>query len=110
MVTGTKVMHHIHKRKTYEPYPHKDKTKRVVDRVAYIAGMLGPLMAFPQLINIWIYKNASGVSAFSWGAFFIAAIFWLIYGVVHKEKPLIFMYSLWALLDGLIMVGAIIYG
>ncbi|HJO01876.1 MAG: PQ-loop domain-containing transporter [Candidatus Woesearchaeota archaeon] len=107
-------LHHFHIRKRvhqkHESYPHPHKWKRFMDKAIYVAGVFGPLMTLPQLTKIWIEKNAAGVSVISWASYLIAAIFWLIYGIMHKEKPIIFAYSLWIGLEILIVVGTIIYG
>jgi uncharacterized protein with PQ loop repeat len=110
MVEG---LHHFHRRKRiherHEPYPHPDKWKRFVDRAIYFMGAFGVVMTIPQGAKIWIGKDASGVSVISWSAYLIGAIFWLIYGVMHKEKPIIFTYSLWIVLYVIIVTGVIIY-
>ncbi len=101
--------HHLHKRKRmyekHEPYPHPDKAKRVMDKFIYFIGVLGPIMTLPQLIEIWVYGNTAGVSALSWGAFGVIAFVWIIYGIMHKEKPIVLSHALWMLFDVLIVIG-----
>lgn len=107
-------LHHFHRRKRihqkHEPYPHPGKGKRFMDRIIYVVGVLGPLMTIPQLTKIWIEKNAVGVSIVSWASYLIIAVFWLIYGVMHKEKPIILTYSFWIILEAAIVVGILMYG
>jgi uncharacterized protein with PQ loop repeat len=107
-------MHHFQKRKRiyqeHEPYPHPNKWKRTVDTLIYPIVMFGPVMTIPQLWNIWIDKNAAGVSAISWGAYMVTSTFWLIYGIMHKEKPIIFSSCLWIILQALIVLGTLMYG
>jgi len=114
MVNHTEGLHHFHIRKRihqkHETYPHPNEFKRFMDRAIYIIGIIGPIMTIPQLMKIWVEKNASGVSAISWGAYLFTAIFWLIYGIQHKEKPIIFTYGIWIILEALIVVGTIMYG
>ncbi len=81
-----------------------------MDKAVYVVGAIGPLMTLPQISKIWFEKNASGVSILSWSAFLFYAIFWLIYGIIHKEKPIIFAYILWVTLQSLVVIGIIIYG
>lgn len=76
----------------------------------YVIGVFGPIMTIPQLITIWVEKNASGVSVISWSAYMVVAIFWLIYGIMHKEKPIIVTYILWLVLEILIVIGILLYG
>lgn len=107
-------LHHFHRRKRiyqkHEPYPHPDKFKRFIDKSIYFVALFGIVMTLPQITKIWVEKNAAGVSAASWTAYTITAMFWLIYGVAHKEKPIIVTNSLWIVLEVLIVVGALIYG
>jgi uncharacterized protein with PQ loop repeat len=104
-------LHHFHKRKrvSKEKYPSSSKSKRFMDRAIYGVGIFGPIMTIPQLMNIWVYKNAVGVSVISWTSYLFVAIFWLGYGIMHKEKPIIFTYCMWILLDLLIVVGVLLY-
>ncbi|MBC8495945.1 hypothetical protein H8D36_07350 [archaeon] len=101
---------HAHKRKREGDFPHKDKTKRFLDRAVYVAGIVGPIMTIPQILKIWVERNAAGVSVYSWIAYAICSSFWLAYGIVHKEKPIIITYTLWIILDIFIIIGTFMYG
>jgi uncharacterized protein with PQ loop repeat len=107
-------LHHFHRRKRihqkHEPYPHPNKWKRFMDKAIYFVGAFGLIMTIPQLTKIWIGKNATGVSIISWSAYLITATFWLFYGIMHREKPIIFIYSGWILLEFAIILGIILYG
>jgi len=114
MVIHSKGPHHFQIRKRihqkHEPYPHPKKWKRIVDKMIYIAGFFVLAMTIPQLIKIWIEQNAAGISIITWSAYLLGAIAWLIYGIAHKEKPIIMIYSIWIILDILIITGIWIYG
>ena len=107
-------IHHLHKRKRihekHEKYPHPNKWKNLLDKLIYIVAIIGPSTAIPQIVKIWVHKTAEGVSIVPWIAFFIGALFMMIYGVVHKERPLIIMYSSWIIAHITIITGIIIYG
>lgn len=113
MSNASRVLHQIHRRKRIhirnEPYPHPDKTKRIVDTFAYIVGILSPLASLPQLIEVWINMNVAGTSIFTWIGFFFIAIVMATYGIVHRGKNLIIMYTSLAIIDFLIVVGIIIH-
>ena len=91
--------HHYHRRKRihqgHEEYPHPDAIKRVMDKMIYFVGVAGPIMTLPQLFKIWVEKNAAGISVISWITYLVLGIFWLSYGIMHKEKPIIVNYILW---------------
>ena len=114
MPRNTTGLHHFHVRKRrykkHEQYPHPNKFKRFLDKIIYLVAIVGPIMTIPQLMKIWVDKNAAGVSAVSWGAYFFISIFWVTYGIAHKDKPIIFSSSIWVILHGLVAVGTLLYG
>ncbi len=109
----SRVYHHYHVRKrvhqNLEPYPHPDKWKNLLDRMIVFIGISAPIMTIPQLFEIWANKSAESVSLISWSWYLVAAVVWLIYGIVHKEKPLIVTYVGWIVIDILIVAGILIY-
>ena len=106
--------HHLHKRKRIhqnkEKYPSPDKFKRILDNMAYIAAILGPLIIVPQLWKIWNSQDVSGVSILTWVGYMFGGTFWFIYGVAHKEKPIMIMNLLWFLLSLSIVIGILRFG
>jgi uncharacterized protein with PQ loop repeat len=114
MVHETHGKHHQHKRKRVhqklEPYPHPNKFKNIMDKVVYVAGIFSIIITLPQLFDVWIGQNASGVSNITWGGYMILAVVWVLYGIAHKEKPIIFLYSSFVVIDLLVVIGTFIYG
>jgi len=107
-----KGLHHFHVRKRiykkYEPYPHPNKLKNAMDRLIYFIGIIGPLMTVPQIMNVWVYRSSEGVSVLTWNAFTVIAFFWVVYGVLHKEKPIIMTNILWMIFNSLIVAGVML--
>lgn len=81
----------------------------ILDRTIYVVGIIGPLFTIPQLVKIYYFQNASGVSAISWGAYTLLDLPWILYGVVHKERPITLTYILWFFFNGAVFVGALLY-
>lgn len=106
--------HHLHKRKRIhlkeEKYPHSNKWIRFFDVVIYVVAVLGPLITLPQVLKIWEEQNASGVSLFSWVGYTCAASLWLVYGIIHKEKPIIFANLIGIIMNISVISGIWIYG
>ena len=106
-------LHHFHKRKRihvkHEKYPHPDKFKRSYDKTMLLVSVIAPLGNLPQLVKIWINQHASGVSILSWVIFAIFSFMWFIYGILHKDKPIIIMNAFLVLLQVFIAIGAFIY-
>ena len=107
-------IHHIHKRKRkkkkMEPYPHNHPFKRFMDKFVYVIGIAGPLIASTQVYKIYHDQTAAGVSVttFAFNAFMNMT--WMMYGFLHKEKPIIASAFLWFLIDLLVAIGVVIYG
>ena len=113
MVGSRTGLHHLHKRKRiyqkYEKYPNKNKLKRVFDKFMFAVALVGPIMGLPQLIKVWTEKNTEGLSSISWSAFFLLSLFWVIYGFLHKDKPIIISSIAWTIIHMLIVIGIIIF-
>ena len=109
----THPIHHVHKRKRVhnqlETYPHPHTAKRVMDRVIYVVGILGPIMSIPQIMKVWVEQNPGGISVISYTSYAILDVFWVIYGIMHKEKPIIIVYILWTLINTSIVIGTLLY-
>ena len=102
---------HLHRRKQrLEPYPHPDPWKRALDRVIYAIAILAPVMSLPQVWDIWSTRSAGAVSLLTWGSWIGFAAIWLLYGFVHREKPIIVMNILWILVDVAVVAGILMFG
>jgi len=106
-------IHHIHKRKRVhqglEEYPHKNPYINFLDQLLLVIAILGPIASIPQIMKIYMNKSAAGVSAFSFTLFTIFNIPWIVYGFVHKEKPIIIAYILWFISNLLVVIGTLMY-
>ena len=113
MIMGNAI-HHFHKRKRihkkHEKYPHPHAVKRWVDRFVYVVGIVGPIMSIPQVMKIWVGQDAAAISLGSYTTYFALNFFWIWYGYLHNEKPIIFMYIGWAVINFSIILGALLYG
>jgi len=77
---------------------------RKVDSLAYIVGVGGNLAAVPQILTAWQSK-APGLAIATWLAFLAIGVFWLVYSIIHRQKPLIF-----AQIVSLSCTAAVIFG
>lgn len=106
-------LHHFHTRKRIykemEPYPTHEKFKRFMDEAIYVIGMLGPIMTIPQILKIWVEKNVAGISIITWESYLLGNIFWLMYGFLHKEKPIIVIHILSIIMNAAVVLGVLFY-
>ncbi len=89
---------------------HSKRWIRFVDKYIYVIAAMSIIMTVPQIYDIWIMQNASGVSLISWMAYLVGAIVWLVYGIGHREKVITVTNAIWVFLDLFIVVGIVIYG
>jgi uncharacterized protein with PQ loop repeat len=75
----------------------------------YVVGIVGPLVSIPQLIEIYAHHQVQGIAISTWIGYTVLAAIWLMYGILHREKPIIVTQSLWLLINSSVVVGAILY-
>ena len=68
------------------------------------------LMTVPQVLTIWVGRDAHNVSIVSWAAYLLAACLWFVYGMRKHDKTIYLACVGWILLDVAIVVGVLIYG
>ena len=100
------VHHHIHKRKRKAK---PSKWIALFDRLVVIMGVVNLFATLPQVLEIWSGKNASGVSSISWGYYSAFSLVLLMYGLVHKEKPIVITYTGAVILYAAIFIGSVVY-
>lgn len=104
---------HYHKRKIeqrgMESGINRNKWAGVADKLVYAAGIITPLMTLPQIFTIWSGKNAAGVSLASWSFYLAGALMWVFYGLVHKEKPIIFTNGAMVAANAFVVLGILLY-
>ncbi|MBC7459511.1 hypothetical protein H7200_02230 [Candidatus Saccharibacteria bacterium] len=96
------VMHQAHPR-------HKKASHRLIDNLALLVGTLQPLMTLPQIFLILQSGDASGQSIVTWIAYDIASVVLLIYGVVHKLKPIVVTQILWLIVQSVVVISIIAF-
>ena len=87
----------------------RNTLKDVIDRAVYLIGIFGVIIYIPQLVKIWLEKSVTGLSLTSWIGIFIGSIIWLLYGIAHKQKPLVIINFLLAIIQFVIVVGIFYY-
>lgn len=78
-----------------------------IDKSAYLMGALTVAVNIPQLVSVWTAPDTGGVSLISWTGFLLASCFWLYYGILHREKPIIAINGMLIVVQFLIVVGII---
>jgi MtN3 and saliva related transmembrane protein len=104
--------HHVRKRvyKKLEPFPHPKALTRFLDHTMVFIATAGPIAALPQVFDTFFTKNVSGLSLMTWSLWTMLSGVWLLYGILHKETPIIVSNVLYIALQGLVVIAILIYG
>jgi|AntRauTorcE11897_2_1112592.scaffolds.fasta_scaffold21382_2 uncharacterized protein with PQ loop repeat len=105
--------HHLHQRKRThlqkQKYPHPHKKVRFLDNICIVFSVLMPATTIPQILIIYKHHQVDGLSLTMWLLYCVGVIPFLIYAIVHKEKPLIILNILWLIAQIVIITGILIY-
>ena len=67
------------------------------------------LMTVPQVLTIWVGRDAGGVSLVSWASYLLSACLWFVYGIQKQDKTIYLACIGWVLLDAAVVVGVIVH-
>ena len=82
---------------------------RGLDSIIYLAAFMSPFALVPQLIELYSTKNVTSLSLVTWVILFLGNCIWLMYGIYHREKPIVITNALLALFNGTIVIGILLY-
>jgi uncharacterized protein with PQ loop repeat len=68
------------------------------------------LMTVPQVLAVWIGRDAGGVSLASWLSYLVGACLWFVYGFQKRDKTIYLACIGWIVLDAAIVAGIIVHG
>ncbi len=75
----------------------------------YGVAVASPLALLPQVTQVFTSKNADGLSLVSWSLFGCINVLWVIYAIVHKEKPILIANVLVGILNFTLVYGILLY-
>jgi hypothetical protein len=73
-----------------------------LDKAVYFFSFLGPVMSIPQIIQAYTV-SAAGLSVWTWLAYSINSVFWVLYAFHKKLNVLAFSEILWAIVHFIIL-------
>lgn len=99
---------HKHER-TRDIHPASTAYIRFLDRLTFVAGVVGPFTVLPQIWSIYIDHSTAGVSLATWLLIFIVTLPWVFYGFAHKDKSIIVSFILWEVANAAVVIGVMLY-
>jgi MtN3 and saliva related transmembrane protein len=70
----------------------------------------GPIATLPQVFDVFFTRNVAGLSFTTWSLWTLLSCVWLVYGILHKEAPIIVSNVLYIILQGLVVAAIIAFG
>jgi uncharacterized protein with PQ loop repeat len=96
--------------KAHRHFLSKRREKSAITNAALIIAIAEPLFGLPQVIEIYSNQSAQDISLISWSFWFVASIIWFLHAKMIKDKALLICSALWVLIDGLLVIGILLYG
>jgi Sugar efflux transporter for intercellular exchange len=73
-----------------------------LDKAVYFFSFLGPVMSIPQIIQAYTVST-NGLSVWTWLAYSINSVFWVLYALHKKMNILAFSEVLWSIVHFVIL-------
>ncbi len=89
--------------------PSQETPPTALEKFLRVFSVVTMLMTVPQVLTVWVGREAAGVSLLSWSAYLCSACLWFVYGVQKRDKTIYLACIGWILLDAAIVVGAIVH-
>lgn len=106
-------MHHLgmrHKSERNRKAERKSPYIIFLEKLTFVAGVIGPFTVLPQIYGIFSTQSADGVSLATWTLIFIVTFPWILYGLAHKDKSIIVSFFLWEVANLSVVIGVLLYG
>lgn len=88
----------------------KKEEKKIINRVCALFAVFMPLTTLPQIIQLYSTKSAGGLSLLMWVLYMVGCVPFLLFGIIYKHKQLILLNVLWLFVQGVMIVGIVLYG
>ena len=75
----------------------------------YLVAAITPLVLLPQVLQVFMSKDAGGLSIETWFLLGCINVLWMTYGFVHREPPVYIANFLVGILNFAIVYGIFLY-
>jgi uncharacterized protein with PQ loop repeat len=85
------------------------ESKKLIDKLIYIAAITYPLTTIPQIVDLFISKSSDNVSLLTWLLYDAFTFIFLWYAIEKKLKPLIIEYCMWIVAQTTVVFLILLY-
>ncbi len=89
---------------------HPNPSGGLLDKTAFIAAFIQPLMTAPQLFQIYTTQDVSSLSITTWAAYTILGFVVLVYAIKKPARALILGQAIWVIADFGVLLGILLFG
>ena len=80
-----------------------------LEKVLRTVSVATMVMTVPQVLSIWVGRDAGAVSLVAWASYLFSACLWFVYGLRKKDKTIYLACMGWIILDAAVVIGVIVY-
>ena len=85
------------------------ESKKLIDKLIYVAAIAYPLTTVPQIVDLFISKSSENVSLLTWLLYDAFTFIFLWYAIEKKLKPLIIEYCMWIVAQTIVVLLILLY-
>jgi uncharacterized protein with PQ loop repeat len=85
----------------------KESTR--LSQIILIVAIVEPLIALPQIYEIYAKQDAGSVSFLTWFLYAFTGVIWLYYGLKINNRPLIITSILNIIMEVILVIGIVLY-
>ena len=101
-------LHRKHKNHLKHRLKYRHQYK-VLDSIIVVFGVANGVATIPQVLEVWVGQDVSGLSLFTWSFWVVFSLLLLTYAIVHRQKTLIAAYSIGSSTYLAVLVGVIAF-
>ncbi|MCR4325227.1 MAG: hypothetical protein NUV59_00255 [Patescibacteria group bacterium] len=103
--------HKVLRREGEAPHEAPRRSRYIValDKVTFVAGIIGPFTALTQVLEIFAKGTAEGVSLAFWVLIFMVTLPWIFYGIAHRDASILVHFLLWEVMNVLVIISILTF-
>ncbi|MDP2183155.1 MAG: PQ-loop repeat-containing protein [Actinomycetota bacterium] len=86
-----------------------ESIKPRVEQAVFGFGFLNPMLALPQIYNIFALKHVAGLSLITIAAALVMSLLWVAYGALSKQLVVWATSAVWVILNGATLIGVAMF-
>lgn len=92
------------------PTPERvERAKPRVEQAVFGFGFVNPLLALPQIYNIFALKHVAGLSLITVASALVMAVLWMAYGALSKQMVVWATSAVWVVLHAATLIGIALF-